>query len=107
MSFLIRIENDNLLIVDKVQNALTGDFVNTAVVTATLKDGAGVDVVGQVFPLVLSYETGSDGKYVGILEDTLAVVTSEQHTLIIDIDAGGGLKANFQIPTKAIIRGAC
>ena len=107
MSLLIRIENDNLLTVDGVQDSSDGSFLNAATVIATLKDEEGVDVTGQTFPLTLTYVTASDGKYTGTLEDTLDLMASVDYTLCVDIDSNTGFKANFQIPIKAIIRGAC
>lgn len=107
MSLLIYVDNDNLLTVDGVRDVSDGSFINTATVTATLKDADGVDVVGQVFPTTLTYVAASDGKYQGTLEDTLALTANDKYTLCVDIDGGAGLIAHFEIPVKALIRGAC
>jgi len=107
MSLLGFIENDNLLTVDGVQDTTDDSFINTATVTASLKDAAGVDVPGQTFPLALTYVAASDGKYQGLLEDTLTLAVQTPYTLTIDIDAGAGLIGKFEIPFDAITRGAC
>ena len=107
MSILIFIGNDNLITVDGVEDESTGLFINTATVTMTLQDSTPADVAGQVFPAALTYVAASDGTYQGTLEDTLSLTTSEQYTLIVDIDAGAGLIAHFEIPTRALTRGFC
>ena len=107
MSLLINISNDNLLTVDGVQDAIDGSFISGATVEANLKDENGVLVTGQSFPLLLTFVVGSNGKYIGTLEEALDLSVQTQYTLTIDIDADSGIRANFQIPVKALIRDAC
>jgi len=74
------IGNDNPIRVEGLHNPLSpGTWINIAVVTVTLVDVAtGLPVAGQVWPLLLPWVTGSNGDYVGVLEDTL-VLTDRQH----------------------------
>ena len=117
MSLLVYIDNDNLLTVDGVQlSPPAGLFINTANVTATIKDEIGAPLAGTpaplvfplvfpwVFPLGLVYVAGSDGKYTGILEDTLALIANDEYTLCVDICAGTNLKAHYEASAKAIVR---
>lgn len=53
-------------------------YVNTATVTAVLRDDAGAEVQGQIWPLPLLYEGGSDGNYSGTVSHALAVAVGDR-----------------------------
>lgn len=98
------IDNDNNLIVDKVTNDFSGDFINDALVDATLKDSSGDNVGGgTAWPLRLTYVTGSNGQYAGVLQNTLNLNENEVYTLIIDI-SGASLEAHWEKQLRAIVR---
>jgi hypothetical protein len=59
----IWINTDNLLVFWKLQNALTGNYVNDATIVATLLDRSDT-LLGTVS---LSYLADSDGCYAGVL----------------------------------------
>ena len=100
----IYLANDNLLVVDGLKNESDGTYLNAASVTCTLVNGSGVPVSGQTWPLAMVYQAGSNGKYIGTLEDTLSLSEGQTYVAVIDADAGSGLKGHWEIPLKAKVR---
>jgi hypothetical protein len=89
--------NDMLLEVSGLRNLLTNGYLNTATVAATLKDDAGVDVVGLTWPVALLYVANSDGLYSANLPANLSIVAGDRCTLEVTADAGAGLKAAWTL----------
>ena len=73
----------------------SGDYVNDATVSITLKDEDGVDVTGVTFPVSLSYVSGSDGIYRGIISDTSNLITGSKYQVIILAEDFAGNKAEW------------
>jgi hypothetical protein len=88
--------SDNLIQVKGLKNATTNAFINNAVVTVTLKDEAGADVVGDAWPKTLPFVGGSNGDYQATLLDTLTLVEGQQVTAILDADAGVDLHRHWE-----------
>lgn len=65
------IGNDQTITVSGLKDQVSGDFINDATVTVTVKTRDGANVAGETWPLALQYVTGSDGDYRGTLEDGL------------------------------------
>lgn len=86
--------NDNLIELDGLTNEATGAYVNDATVNCTLKDTAGVDIVGETWPLLMGYVSGSNGKYRATLEDTLTVTPGQYIVAYVDA-LGDGLKGRW------------
>jgi hypothetical protein len=61
----------------------------TATVTYRVQDEAGVDVTGDTWPQTAVYVTGSQGKFVVLLRDTLAFTPHVECNCVITVDAGG------------------
>ncbi len=98
---VIFIANDNLIQVIGLKDSTTGAFQNSATVTANIfdKDDALIDG-----PIAMAYLAASNGNYQGTIEDTVAFVKNVLYTAKIDVDAGGGLKAHWELPLRARIR---
>lgn len=96
--------SDTVLEVSKLANPVSGAYVNDATVSATLKDAAGATVIGQSFPLTLTYAGDGLGTYRGTLQDTLAVSENQWYTAEI-IAIGGGL-TRFWRHRMMAVRGA-
>lgn len=92
--------NDNYLTAKGLKNGADGSFINTATVTATLKDMAGNDVAGAAWPLILTYEAESNGNYRGLLTEALNIVADQYYQLIIDIE-DSGLTGHWQQTIQA------
>lgn len=100
----IYINSDNLLFVRGVQNTLTEEFINDATVELTLLDSAGVEIVGQTWPLVMTYQTASDGNYYGTVEDTINVEDGDEGTARLEI-TGDGLETTLELDVVFRLRG--
>jgi len=96
------INNDNLLILDGLKDATPGvdAYVNNATVSAELKDPDGSTVSGAG-SIAMSYVTGSDGKYFGVIEDDVPLVEGASYTATIDVDAGSDKIAQFNPELRA------
>src|SRR5687768_17088915 len=110
MEATLLIGNDQLLKVVGVQDAVSLDYITTAIVTATIKTLAGVAVAGEVWPITLQYvedwgdrpEYTTDGNYEGILEDGITLENNKRYIAEVGIDAGGDLIAfyRFVVPAR-------
>jgi hypothetical protein len=77
------ISNDTQIDVTGLSNADDSSYLNTATVTATLKDASGAEVSGVSWPLTLSYETASDGNYSATIDKAISVVDGASYFLEI------------------------
>lgn len=84
------VKNTNLLEVIGLKDAVTGDFINDATVTATIKDAAGEVVAGQSFPVTLAYVPASDGDYRATLGKDLALLDDTEYIAEITALATAG-----------------
>lgn len=96
--------NDMVAEVYGLRDAATDAYHNAATVQATLKDAtSGTPLTGQTWPKTLSYVTGSNGVYRGVLEDTLVVTVGQTLTLEITVTSSS-MTAFWQIPAIAQTR---
>jgi hypothetical protein len=100
---VVYVLNDNLIEIDKLQDASDDSYINDATVTVTLKDSDGTNVTGQSWPLTLGYVAGTDGKYQGTLESALNLTSREQYYAHIDA-VKGTLAAHWEKQLKALTR---
>lgn len=96
MPAVFNILSDNVLELSGLKNEVTGAFINTATVTATLVDREGVEVTGQSWPTAMPYVAASDGVYRGTLSDSLDLTKFETYTAQITADAGPGLRQYWE-----------
>jgi hypothetical protein len=95
--------NDQYLEIDGLADGLTTTVINTAVVTATLKDSTGASVSGLT-NLSLTYVASSSGVYRGLIEDTFNPAIGGGYTLYIDAVDGGVNKGHWEIPVVIKVR---
>jgi len=89
---VIYINSDNIVEVLGVENVPTSEYLNNADVTLTLVDAASkVEIIGQTWPLTLSYVTGSDGDYRGTIRNEAVLNPHQQLIAQVTVDAGEGL----------------
>jgi hypothetical protein len=101
--------NDGLIEVDGFADEITGDYFNTATVTATLVDinnflgsGAGHTVPG--FPLTLVHVTNSDGQYRGKVAYTVtATLPVGGYKMLFD-SIQSGTQLHVEIPCSVAVR---
>lgn len=100
----IYIMSHNIIEVTGVMNAATDTFLNGADVTLTLLDTvSGEAIVGQTWPLALTYIAGSDGDYRGTILDSIELSANQNLMAEVIVDAGAGLKRYWQRPCIARI----
>lgn len=92
--------NDNLLEVTSLTNVASGETIDDATVTVTLRNRDGTEVTGASWPVTLPAVAGVAGSYRVTLEDTLDLTTGQAVTAIIDADAGAGLKGHWERTLK-------
>lgn len=85
------VESDNLITLTGLKNEATGSYVNSATVTATVKDLDGTQLAGQTWPTTMSYVSSSNGNYRGTLEDGASLVAGTMYVVEITADAGSDL----------------
>lgn len=96
--------NDMLLEVADLKDDVTGEHLNAATVTVTLKDSAGVNVTGETWPLALAYVTSSNGVYRATLKDTLSLTANARYVATVIADAGSGKRAQWELDVVARTR---
>lgn len=95
---IIYVGNDMVLDVENVRNALTGIAISDADVQLTLRDQASNAMVsGESWPKTLAAVPGQPGRYRCTIPYTLSIAANQRLVAEIDIDAGPGLRATFEI----------
>lgn len=105
MTSIIYKDNEHLIELDALQNAADSSYLNSATVTVTVKDSAGVNVTGETWPKAMAYVASSNGKYRATLSDAMAIVPGRYYAAYITAESSG-LTGNWQIPLRAAIRDA-
>lgn len=75
--------NSNLIRVRKLQDVLSGVYLNAAQVSVTVLDEDGDSVAGETWPKAATYQ-GGDGHYAVTLSAALDIEDGQQVTLLID-----------------------
>jgi hypothetical protein len=101
---VLLIGNDQTLLVEGLQDEITGDYINNATVTATIKDKRDVAVAGQSWPATLAYVDDSNGNYRGNLEDGLELVQGRVYWVEITANAGSDIIAFWRFRLAAMYR---
>jgi len=100
MAQIIYDGSDTTIEVTELRNGVTGEYLDAATVTVTLKDADDVEVSGASWPLSMAYVTGSNGKYRANLPAALALTKRARYTAHVSADAGAGLTAEWE--TKVV-----
>lgn len=97
-------DNDMVVELDGLKNAVTGEYINSATVTFTLKTAAGAIVTGQSFPAAMPYVTGSNGLYRAALSDAASITVGARYVVEINVDAGSGLSGKWELDAVCQVR---
>ena len=100
------VANTNILELIGLQDALTEAYVNDATVSITTiedEDGVGVYPTSGS-PISMSYVTGSDGDYRGVVGAELPLVAGTCYVAHIDVDAGVDRIAHYEFRFVALRR---
>jgi len=95
----ISISSDNLVQVDELTNEQTDAYVNDATITMTLRNSS-LTAISGAEDLSVGYVAASDGRYQGLLPDTLTLTAGSQYYLDVSITSGS-LKRFDRIPCRA------
>jgi hypothetical protein len=87
MGNTLYVDSDNAIYVEVVKNVLTGEWINDAVVTATLLDADGEPVEGAE-EIVCAYIAGSNGRYLGGIPADVELVSGDAYTLQVVVQNG-------------------
>ncbi len=82
--FSLYVGNDSFIEVSNLQNSLTHEFVNDAVLTAELSEKDTGDLIATV---ALDYIAASNGKYRGILPADTELIEGEAYMLHLVAEA--------------------
>ncbi len=94
--------NTQAVLVNFLKDLLSGDFLDAAVVTATLVDQyRNPDPVFN--EITLNYTAGSTGNYVGVVPAAFNPKLGSGYTLILDA-AQGGVENHWEIPVTVKVR---
>jgi len=81
-----------------LHNTVTGDPVGDATMTITLLDASGARVGGADWPQPMALLRDSTSTYRATLPYTLALVAGARYTAHIEVVAGNGLHAEWDLP---------
>ena len=98
---ILLIANSNTLELLGLRNNITGSYINTATVAASLETLRGVSV--QAEPIVLTYVADSDGCYRALLDADISIENNTRYKLTMTAQ-GEGLKATWEDYIQAKIR---
>ena len=105
-SHFLYVGNHNIVGLRGLKNSQTGVADTTATVTLTLKDIAGNEVAGQVWPATMTYGADSEGVagYYATLNDDIAISDRRSYTAHIAVTGTGGEVATWVTPLPAKTR---
>lgn len=98
------VANTNVLELIGLMNEIADVYINDADVTVTIKDAAGIDVVGATWPATMSYVLASDGNYRVILSDELEFAAKAKYFAYITADGGPNLIGRWTLEFKPLLR---
>ncbi len=81
---LISIGSDVLVRLDKLKNASTDAYINSATVSFRLKDSDGASIQG---PTTMSYIASSDGRYEGVITAVNSASLGQNAVYYVEITA--------------------
>ncbi|GMQ79404.1 MAG: hypothetical protein BMS9Abin02_1992 [Anaerolineae bacterium] len=96
-------DNDMVIELASVTDKITGQLIDDATITATLKDSVGADVGGIAWPQTIDF-TGTSGLYQKTIDKSVVIVDGDGYTLIVDLSTPGGTDAHWEIPVGGDLR---
>ena len=82
--------NTNIIELIGLRDAITGAYINNATVSVVDIDHEDGDPVGAVSgsPITMTYQSGTDGTYRGVIPADLPLVAGECYVAVIEADGG-------------------
>ncbi len=94
--------NDMVIEISDVKDAITGNPIDGATITGTLKDSAGVDVPGITWPQTIP-NVGT-GLYRLAIDKAAQVMSGEIYTLFIVLVTPGGVDGYWEVAVGGEVR---
>lgn len=98
------VANTNVLDLIGLKNEIDDTFINSATVEVTIKDDAGNNVIGQVWPLAMDYVATSDGDYRAFLSEDMELIANTKYIAYVEANGGANLVGHFEFHFKALAR---
>lgn len=81
-------DSNNVVYMLNLRDEITNSPVITADITCTIYDVYGNTVSGQAWPLALEYQDGTDGDYMGVLDDAIALDVGKYYKAVVTVVVG-------------------
>lgn len=91
------INSDNLIVWDGLYDEQQGEFVNDATVTFSILDSDGASLGDGYTDVEMTYVTGSDGRYQGILDEEAPLVNGRIYYVKMNAVASDDRKAEKRL----------
>jgi len=82
-------DSNNVIYFLNLRDEITNEPIINATITFALRDVYGDDVEGQAWPLYLTYQDGTDGDYIGVLDNTIDLVVGNYYKGTVTVISGG------------------
>lgn len=92
------VSNDNIVNLIGLQDSETDVYVNTATVTAQVKDATDNNVGSSIS---LSFTSGSNGDYAGLIPDDLGLTKDAWYEIEVTANDGAGRLGFWETPFQA------
>ena len=80
--------SNNVVYMLNLRDEITNDPVIDADISCTIYDVYGNPVSGQTWPLSLVYQDGTDGDYMGVLDDAIALDVGKYYKAVVTVVVG-------------------
>lgn len=101
---VLYVGNDQLIELRGLADSSTGEPVDDAIVSCTMREIGGADVAGQSWPITMAAVADASGVYRATLPYTLPLVAGARYMLRIDVNAGAGLRGRWDVPCVCRLR---
>lgn len=95
------LDSNNVVEIRGLYNSVDQAYVNDATLSCTIKDAAGTEVSGEIWPKSMPYVAASNGLYRATLADTLGVNAGEWYHLEVVATTPTSQKRKWVVPLKA------
>jgi len=103
-SELVFIGNTNMIELRGLRDELSGEYINDATVTVTIRDLTGTEMDGQQWPATMPYVDGSRGIYRVPIVHSVPFTKDTNYIATITASAAGGTRGEWGMPLLARTR---
>jgi len=98
--------NTNIIELLGLRDSVAGSYLNTATVSVVSIDTEDGEPVGAVSgsPITMSYQSGTDGNYRGVIAADLPLIAGECYVAVIEADGGADRFGHWEFKFKVLRR---